>query len=459
MNFRTCRLLQRSALAAAIAGISAPASASFFALAEQNASGIGTAYAGGAAIGEDASTVWFNPAGMTRLTRPQLVFAGSYIDLNIKTTVNSASAITGSPISGGAGKNPGENAVIPALYYTHPITKDFSVGAGVDAPFGLATEYDSTWAGRYHAIRSDIKTINYNVAGAYKFNNVLSGGVGVSYQSLEAELTQAVDFATLCTVAAGGAFSGACGAGATFNPNTNPNDGKAKVTADSNAWGYNLGLLAELPNDFRVGVAYRSKLEHSLSGNFDISTPANVPGALLGATGLVNSGAKTDVVLPSSFSFSAYQQIDPKWAFMADITRTNWGSIQELRIKFDSAQPDSVVTLNLKNSYRYSVGVTYKPNDAWTLRAGLALDQTPVTSASSTTPRLPDADRTWYAIGAGLKASQNLTFDFGYVFISVDDAQVRKTATATNENFLRGNLSVNYTATIQVLSAQARWTF
>ncbi|HKW38008.1 MAG TPA: outer membrane protein transport protein [Burkholderiales bacterium] len=462
MNSRTCRMLQRSALAVAVAGIATPASASFFAIAEQNASGIGTAYAGGAAIAEDASTVWYNPAGMTRLTRPQLVFAGSYIDPSFKPTLNSAStaaAFGGTPIGGGAGKDPGQAAFVPSFYYTHPLTKDFSVGGGINAPYGLTTEYDSTWAGRYHAIKSDIEAINYNIAAAYKFNDMFSGGVGLNYQHFKAELTQAVDFATICTVAAGGAFTGACGAGAGFNPNNNPNDGNAKVTADGNAWGYNLGLLAQVTNDLRVGAAYRSKMTQKLSGDFNISTPGTVPGALLAGTGLVNSGAKADVVLPASMSISAYQQLGPKWAVMADVTRTNWSSIPELRIQFDSNQADSVVTLNLKNSYRYSVGGSYKPNDAWVLRAGIALDQSPVPDSANRTPRLPDADRTWYAIGAGFQASPTLNFDFGYVYIKVDNAQVNKTATATNENAFRGNLSVDYTGSIQILSAQARWMF
>jgi long-chain fatty acid transport protein len=466
MKSRPRRLLQKSALAVAIAGISAPASAAFFALAEQNASGIGTAYAGGAAIAEDASTVWFNPAGMTRLDRPQLVVSGHYIDPSFKATVNSASSVNAGalpsfPIGGGAGKDPGESAFVPNFYYTHPITKEFSLGAGVNAPFGLTTEYDSTWAGRYHAIKSDIKAINYNVSGAYKFSDVLSGGVGVNYQTFKAELTQAVDFATLCSLAG---QSGTCGAGAGFTPGTN--DGSGKVTADSNAWGYNLGLLAQLPNDFRVGFAYRSEMKQKLSGNFDatVPTPAGVPGiataGVAAALGITDSGAKADVTLPSSWSVSAYQQIG-QWALMADITRTNWSSLPELRIKFDSTQADSVVTLNLKDSYRTSIGATYKPNDAWTLRAGLAYDQSPVVNAADRTPRLPDADRTWYAIGAGWKASPSLKFDFGYVYIKVDDAPVRKTASAAppNENLSRGNLSVDYTGTIQVFSAQASWTF
>jgi long-chain fatty acid transport protein len=457
MKSRSRRLLHRSALVAGLAAVSSSASAAFFQIAENSASGIGNAFAGGAAVAEDASVVWYNPAGMARLGQ-QLVVGGHLIDPSFKATVNSASAISGQPISGGGG-DPGESAFVPNLYYMRPITNSFSLGAGINAPFGLATEYDSTWAGRYYATRSDIKDLNANLSGAYKFNDMVSAGAGVNYQRLNAELSQAVDFATLCTVAAGGVFSPACGAGAGFTPNGNPNDGQAKVKADSSAWGYNLGILAQLTNDLRVGAAYRSKMKHSLSGDFTITTPANVPGALTGATGLVNSGAKADIVLPATWSLSAYQQLGSQWAIMADVTRTNWSALPELRIKFDSGQQDSVVTLNLKDVYRYSIGATYKPNTAWVLRMGVALDQTPTPDSASRTPRLPDSDRTWLSLGAGFQAMPALNFDFAYTYIKMDSSQVRKTASPTNENFLRGNLSVDYTGSIQILSAQVRWMF
>ncbi|MGB5079779.1 MAG: outer membrane protein transport protein, partial [Burkholderiales bacterium] len=431
-----------------------------------NASGMGNAFAGGAAIAEDASTVWYNPAGMTRLNGQQFVFAGHFINPSFKANINSASTanfgVFSSPIGGGGG-DAGESAIVPNLYYTRPITSDFSIGAGINAPFGLATEYDSTWAGRYHAVRSEIKTVNVNFAGAYKIDSVLSVGAGINYQRLDAELTQKVDFATLCTVGAGGAFAGVCGAAppSNSNPFNNPNDGDAKVTADSNAWGYNLGLLAQLANDARVGLAYRSSVKHKLKGDFDITAPTNVPAPLLAGGGLVDSTIKADVTLPSTLSLSLYQELGSQWALMADVTRTNWSSLPELRIKFDSAQGDSVVTLNLKNVYRYSVGTTYRPGGAWVFRGGIALDQSPVVNQADTTPRLPDADRTWFSVGAGLQASPSLSFDFGFTYIKVDDPKVRKTATAaaTDENRFRGNLSADYTGSVQVLSAQARWMF
>src|SRR5712692_1307136 len=406
------------AIAGAFAAVSLPASAAFFQIAENSASGIGNAFAGGAAVAEDASTVWYNPAGMTRLKDAQLVVSGHYIHPSFKASVNSASTSLGFPISGGGGEA-GESAFVPNLYATFPVSARFALGLGVNAPFGLATDYDSTWAGRYHALRSDIKTVNANLGGA-----------------------------------------NACGAPGFIQPGA-PNDGKARVTATGHAWGYNRGLLAQL-GDTRVGLAYRSKMKQKLNGDFDITAPANVPPALLNDPRfqLVDSGAKADVTLPSTLSLSAYSEIGKSWAVMADVTRTGWRDLPELRIMFDSGQADQVVTLNLKNTYRYSLGATYKPGGSWVLRTGIALDKSPVSGPTVGTPRLPDSDRRWLSFGAGLQASPRLNFDFAYSYIKLAGSNVTKTdGGAGTENFGRGNLSVDYKGSVQIFSAQARWTF
>jgi long-chain fatty acid transport protein len=457
---------RRFALVVALIGVPASASAAFFQIAENSASGIGNAFAGGAAIAEDASTVWYNPAGMTRFKDPQLVVSGHYIHPSFKANVVSASTVNGSSISGDGGEA-GVGAFVPNLYASFPLGSRFAVGAGINAPFGLATDYDSTWAGRYYALRSDIKTVNVNLAGAYRIHDVLSLGLGVNRQHLDAELTQAVDFFTLCT--AGSFLSGppipgasGCAGGGGFSQPNNPNDGKAKVTAKGDAWGYNAGVLAQL-GETRVGLAYRSKMKYKLDGTFDITAPPSVvsSGLLTDARfRIVDSGARTDVTLPSTLSLSVYQELGRGWAVMADVTRTNWKDLPELRIMFDSGQADSVVTLNLKDVYRYAVGATYEPNASWVLRVGVALDRSPVTSASDRTPRLPDSDRRWLSVGAGLQASPKLNLDFGYTYIKLDNSSVMKTDGGVGaENFSRGNLSVDYKGSVQILSAQAQWTF
>ena len=454
------RALVGTAAAAVLVGLSAPASGAFFQIAENSASGIGNAFAGGAAAAEDASTVWYNPAGMARLKSPQFAAGGHYIHPSFEASVKSASTVLGFPIGGGGG-DAGETALVPNIYATYPVTRGFAIGAGVNAPFGLATSYDETWAGRYYALRSDIKTVNLNLAAAFKFHDALSLGVGVNRQRLEAELTQAVDFATLCTVGAALGIANVCGASGGFVQPGTPNDGRAKVAAKGDAWGYNAGILSQL-GDTRIGLAYRSKMKYKLDGTFDITEGVNVPAALLTNPNfrLVDSAASAEVTLPATASLSVYQNLGSAWAIMADFTRTYWSVLPELRIKFDSGQADQVVTLNLTDVNRYSLGATYKPNASWTLRTGVALDRSPVTSAADRTPRLPDSDRKWVAIGAGWRASKSLDFDLAYTHIKLEDSSVVKTAGgAGTENFSRGNLSADYKGSVQIFSAQARWAF
>src|SRR5689334_17050308 len=145
--------MRRPILVAVLAAVSTPASAAFFQIAEQSASGIGNAFAGGAALAEDASVVWYNPAGMTRLKDPQIIGGGSYLVPSFKATVNSASTALGFPIGGGGGEA-GQAALVPSLYATYPVSSRFALGAGINAPFGLATNYPDSWAGRYYALRS-----------------------------------------------------------------------------------------------------------------------------------------------------------------------------------------------------------------------------------------------------------------------------------------------------------------
>ncbi|BAU50389.1 long-chain fatty acid transporter [Sulfurifustis variabilis] len=432
--------------AATLVFVAAPVRAAFFQLAENSPAGLGNAFAGGAAIAEDASTVWYNPAGLTRLTGTQLVVGGHFIQPSLEFNGSASTAIP-SPITGSDGGDAGESAFVPNLYLSHQYGNGISTGIGINAPFGLATDYENDWVGRYHADRSEIRTININPAIAYTVNEIFSIGAGLNWQRLDAELSQAVDFGTIC--------GGFCGAPA-------GNDGKAKVEADDDAWGYNLGLLWQVRDNTRLGLHYRSKLDFTVEGDFDITVPASAAAVLpLSTLGLVDSGASSDVTLPATLSLSAFTQLNPAWAIMADITRTYWSDLPELRIEFDSNQQDSVVTLDLEDVNRYSAGVIYSPGGAWIYRAGVALDKTPTPSADVRTPRLPDEDRRWISLGIGYKVSERLSFDAAFTYIGIEDAKVNKSATlaATDENRFRGNLVGEYEASTTILSAQARWNF
>ena len=159
------------------------AQAAGFALIEQNASGLGNAYAGQAAVAGDASTIFFNPAGLTELEGRQAVLAGHYI----QPSAQFAGAST--PATVANGDDAGKPAFVPNAYYAMDVGPGLKFGVGLNAPFGLATEYDFPWAGMTQALLSDVKTINLNPSLAWRVNDRFSVGMGVNWQRIEAELS------------------------------------------------------------------------------------------------------------------------------------------------------------------------------------------------------------------------------------------------------------------------------
>mgnify|MGYP001620151119 CR=1 FL=1 len=430
------------------------AQAAFFQLAENSPAGLGNAFAGGVAIAEDASTVWYNPAGMSRLPGRQTTAGGHIIMFSAefnKTSATLSSTVGGGTISGGNGGDAGRTGFVPNFYHTHQVGDHLWFGLGVNAPFGLVTDYDDGWIGRYHADRSQVKTLNINPSAGYRLNDQLSLGAGLNVQRIEAVLTNAVDYGTICAIAS----VGACTAPGAL-------DGNARVEADNTAFGFNLGALWQLGENTRLGLAYRSKISHKLKGSSTLVAPNATAAATAAALGIANSAVQAYVTLPETISVSLFHQLSGEWSVMGDVTRTRWSRLPELRIDFlDTTQSDSVVTFALKDVNRYSVGAIYSPVGNWSYRMGVALDQSPTPNAEFRSARLPDADRTWFALGASHRYSEAMSVDLSFVHIRVDDTDINKSAgtSSANENFLRGNLVGSYETDINILSAQARWMF
>lgn len=419
-----------------------------FALIEQSVSGLGNAYSGGAAAAEDAATVFFNPAGMTRLKGMQGVAGLHYIMPSAKFKDSGSTTILTTPLSGGNGGEGGKAAAVPNAYLTSALGENLVVGLGINTPFGLGTEYDKNWVGRYHAINSEMMTININPAIAIKLNKMVSLGLGVNAQYLKAELSNAIDFGTLDDIgafAAGGIPANALGL------SSQNDDGYLTLEGDSWAYGVNAGLLIEFNEDARLGLAYRQGMKHDVKGTADFTNPAvidTIPSpAFFKDTDVT---AKAD--LPDTYSASYYQRVNPMIAVMADATLTKWSSFKELRFKFASGQADGVTTESWDDSWRYSVGATVNPSEALTLRLGVAVDQTPITDAKYRTPRIPDEDRTWAALGMGYAISERMTMNLGYAHLFVKDPKINKTA--SGEDLARGALKGTYDASVDIASAE-----
>lgn len=441
-------------VAGALLAMSGGAAASGFALIEQSASGLGNAYAGGAAGAEDASTIFFNPAGMSRLSGKQIVVAGHAITPSAKFSNQgsvTASPPAGAPVAlnGGDGGDAGSLAFVPNFYYLMDVNSQIKFGLGVNAPFGLKTEYASGWVGRYQALKSEIQTINLNPSLSFKASDMVSLGGGINYQYIKGDLSKAIDFGTICT------FAGLSGSTCPATPQLN--DGVFKLTGNDWSWGYNLGALFQVNQDTRVGIAYRSKIDHELGGD---ATYTNVPAALAPSPSVTNTGVKLNITLPETLSFSVAKQIGQKFSVMADITKTGWSKLQELRVRFANGVADNVTPENWKDTYRYSIGATYQYNDMWKSRVGVALDQSPV-SDQYRTPRIPDNDRTWLTFGAGYKVSSSGTIDIGYAHLFVKDSSINKKEVIASSlpSTLTESLKGNYKNSVDIFSAQYTHNF
>ena len=394
-----------------------------FALIEQSGSGMGNAFAGGSAVAEDASTVYFNPAGMTYIEGTQLVGALHLIKPTAEFNNNGSIAGAGKPL-GGSGGDAGDLAFIPNAYFKMDYSDTIKLGIGVNAPFGLKTEYDPTWIGRFQAIKSEVKTININPAVAFKVNDQLSLGFGVSAMWAQATLTRAVNF----------------GGGG---------EGSVKIKGDDWGFGYNFGAIYQATADTRIGMAYRSKVDQHLEGDATFTLPALVPPAAA-PDGAINA----NVSLPENFSVSVFSKLNDTWDVMGDVTWTHWSRFKLLTILRSSGALLSNTDENWDNSMRYSIGANYHYSDAIKLRAGLAYDQEAVND-DFRTARIPGNDRKWLALGANWKAYPNSSFDVGYAHLFISDANINDGRSGAANGTLKGT----YDGSVNILSLQYTHNF
>lgn len=421
-----------------------------FALKEQSATAQGNAFAGATAGAEDISYMFFNPAALGAMRQDREVVAvGSLILPRMELKQASGTTAAGTPIAGSVPRhNIADAAAVPALYGGLRLSEAWVVGLGVNAPFGLGTDYPNGWVGRYQAVDSSVRVIGVTPTVAYRPLPGLSFGTGIQASHAEASLSNAIDFGTI------GAGLGIPGA------QPGAQDGFARVDGDDWQLGYTMGVLAEPIAGTRLGIAYRSKVDHDLKGDADLSTGNSTTGqAIAAATGaFADTGAAARLELPASASVGIHQELTPTVSVMAETAWTNWSSFDQLRITFDNpSQPDSFTEHKWRDSWFFALGATWRPRGDLAFRAGVAYDQTPV-KADDKTPRIPDGDRTWLSVGIGWTPTPWLSVDAAFTHIFVDDAEVRLDASDPG-NASRGELDADYDNAIDLLALSATFRF
>ena len=405
--------------------LSTSAMAAGFHLREQSAAAQGNAYAGATAGAENGSYAYYNAAGLTRQKGLQVNLGATYIAPRATAkNVMSESGTRGADV-----ENVVHAAVSPNGTVSYQLNDRAFAAIAVNSPFGMITKYDRDWVGSDHGITSDLKSGAITPMFAYKATDKLSLGAGVQMQYVWAHLTSSHTLAPGVRV---------------NNVTTNGNDFDM---------GYQLGALYEFTDSTRVGVGYRSEINHKLKGKMKSSgSPSSEFNAL------TNQKISAKLTTPAMLSMGVYHDINEKWAVMAEYQRVFWSSFQNLTFVGDRLNKPEGNIAQVKENWRdtnfYSIGTSYMLDNQWKLRLGLAYDQSAVRYAHRT-PRIPDSDRIWYSAGLGYQYNENLSFDMGYTYIKAHSARMNSAVTG-NEG---SHVSADYSNSVKVFAFSVNYAF
>lgn len=404
-TIRTCIL---SVAATASLGSAGAAYTAGFNLLEQNVSGLGNAYAGSAAVAENASTIYFNPAGMTYLPGGHFSVGVAAIKPSFRFRNHASTGAYGSPATGGDGGDAGKWGIVPNMYLSWELTPRWFIGLGVGAPFGLTTDYREGWIGRHHSEEFAIESININPSVAYKVNERLSLGFGVNWMHLDADYRLATPIAHPALGYLG--------------------DAGTRVKMSGDGWGWNAGLMVQITPDTRIGLSYRSRVKIDADGSTRLHN-RNIPGPFQP----LDWDAGASIKLPDTAILSLSHQLNTRWQLLADISWTGWSSIPRLSISNSGpGAQDRELDLRFKDSWRVALGTNYHLNAQWTLKGGVAWDQSPVQDAHYRPTSLPDNDRYWVSIGAQYRMNKNATFDVGYTHLFLERTRIHNDSAPEN---------------------------
>ncbi|PHM49845.1 long-chain fatty acid transporter FadL [Xenorhabdus miraniensis] len=392
-------LFTRSALAVAVAVISSNASAAGFQLNEYSSSGLGRAFSGEGVIAENATVGSRNPAAMTLFDRPSfssgLIYVKPYVDITGK-----------SPLSGKStdAKNIAPRAWIPNLHFITPINDQWFVGASATSNFGLATNFSNNYTAGLIGGKTDLKTVNLNLSGAYKFNDQFSFGLGVNAVYADAKIVRHMgETSAMMSRMTGRNIPATAEA--------------AKLEGKDWGYGWNAGLLYQYDENNRYSLTYRSKVKVKFkSGDYRSDLPY-VPSVFENGTGGQTVKGKLDLNLPDMWEFSGYNRVAPQWAIHYSLLYTGWSEFKELKAtRNDTGGVAFSKHEGFRDAYRISLGTTYYYDDNWTFRTGIAFDESPV-PAQNRSISIPDQDRFWLSVGTTYAFNKDASVDVGVSYM------------------------------------------
>jgi len=401
--------------------------ASGFFLLEQSARLQGTAYAGTAALAADASTVYYNPAGMSRIK--DWSFAQSGYLVSIQSELENASATNfGQPVFGPNGStsaSAGTNSPVGATMFAKRLSEEIVVGFGLTVPFGLSYQYSNDSIARFIATKSRLSTYNLSPSISYEPIDGISIGAGFNAILADVALNQRVQVPGFEEL-------------------------NVRLQADDWTYGWNAGLLWEIDENSRIGFAYRSRLTFGLRGDAKVT-----PSPLFAS----RQNARATTTFPDTWTLSGVTMVAPRWQLLGDLQWIHWSLIQDVAVKFSAKPgetgpllPEQNLPFRFRDTFRGAIGTQWFFDDTWTFRGGLGFDQAPVTNINRTV-RLPDTNRVLLSVGVGYQLGEYMAIDVGYTHIFLPyGSNVDQTVVASS---VKGS----YEGSVDLFGLQLTFTF
>ncbi len=400
-------MLKKTFLAVSLATLSLDTFAAAFQLAEHSASGLGRAFAGEAAIAENASVIARNPALMAQFTSKQLSLSATYVKPDV--SLEGVSAPVYSNTSAMDDDSIADSAFVPAAYFISPINDKLVFGLGVFSNFGLSTEFASDYAAGQLAGKSDITTINLNAALSYKLNEQFTIGGGISYIYAEAQIIR--HFGDISNVLA---MNGV---------NIPAETESVNLEGDDNAFGWNIGVAYDLAPGHRLGLHYRAASDINFKGHISNDLPY-IPGLLDSGLNGQDYAGSLELELPATLEFSGSHQFSDETGLHYSILWTDWSSFEslqayssELEDRFDDGQVFAKEE-GFEDAMRYAIGTDYQLNQNVKLRAGIAYDKT--ASKQHLSISIPDTNRLWLTTGVNYKLADDSSIDVAVAYLKGD---------------------------------------
>lgn len=379
--------------------------------------------AGAAAEAADASTGWYNPAGLALLHEKEVVFGGTGIFPTMQINGTSTYETTGTPlyVQRYQDLSGGYNGFVPAAHLAIPVGERTTLGLSITSPYGLATDWKPDSPVRYAGTYTELLTANISPEIGSQITEHFAVGAGMDFQYSRVKFNQTLGAPTLFQM---------------LDENPSSVDSSSKNKGASWGLGFHVGVMGMFnDNHTRIGLNYQSRVRHvfyghsflkgPLANNFDLVGPVPNDGVWKNYDLFSNP-----IVLPDVVTLSGYQDVNDRLALLGSVVYTAWSTFKVIQLNnvpvpnisptppFPISRANAINTVpeNFSDVWRVALGANYRVNQQLMLRVGGGYDQTP-TNNTDRNIRLPDVDRWAVAVGAHYQWKPNLGFDLGYTHL------------------------------------------